>query len=251
MKLLRLIYIMIKSLSIIFPVFNEELRLNSSFNHIKNFLKKVKKLKTEIIFVDDGSGDNSYNLINKFIKNYKSKNIIKLKVIRSRKNLGKGGALKLGVKLARHQWILTSDIDMSVSLFQFSKWLKRKFIKNKYSVYFGSRSHKKSNVQRDFLRKTLGDIGSLLIAIILGIKIKDTQCGYKLYKKKEAKLAFSKLKNNGWDHDVELILILKSKNVLIKELPVKWVHKNNSKVNVLLDPIKMLLGILIMKFRNY
>ena len=121
----------------------------------------------------------------------------------------------------------------------------------KYSVYFGSRSHKKSNVQRDFLRKTLGDIGSLLIAIILGIKIKDTQCGYKLYKRKEAKLAFSKLKNNGWDHDIELILILKSKNVLIKELPVKWVHKNNSKVNVLLDPIKMLLGILIMKFRNY
>ena len=55
---------MIRSLSIIFPVFNEELRLKSSFIHIKNFIKKQKKLKIEIIFVDDGSKDNSYNLIN-------------------------------------------------------------------------------------------------------------------------------------------------------------------------------------------
>ena len=52
---------MIKSLSIIFPVFNEEFRLKSSFNHILNFLKKKKNLKIEIIFVDDGSKDNSYN----------------------------------------------------------------------------------------------------------------------------------------------------------------------------------------------
>jgi glycosyltransferase involved in cell wall biosynthesis len=46
---------MIKSLSIIFPVFNEESRLKSSFRHIASFLKMKKKLKIEIIFVDDGS----------------------------------------------------------------------------------------------------------------------------------------------------------------------------------------------------
>ena len=55
---MKLIYIMIKSLSIIFPVFNEELRLKLSFSHITSFLKKKKKYKIEIIFVDDGSKDN-------------------------------------------------------------------------------------------------------------------------------------------------------------------------------------------------
>ena len=54
---------MIKSLSIIFPVFNEELRLKSSFNHIRSFLKKKKKFKTEIIFADDGSNDKSWEMI--------------------------------------------------------------------------------------------------------------------------------------------------------------------------------------------
>ena len=115
---------MIKSLSIIFPVFNEGLRLKSSFSHIKIFLKKEKKLKPEIIFVDDGSEDNSYDLIYKFINNFKSKNKVKFKIIRSKDNLGKGAALKLGVKKATHDWILTTDIDMSVSLFQISKWIK-------------------------------------------------------------------------------------------------------------------------------
>ena len=240
---------MIKSLSIIFPVFNEELRLKSSLDHINSFLKKKKKLKIEIIFVDDGSKDNSYNLIDRYIKKIHSKNKTKFKVIKSKNNLGKGGALKLGIKKARYDWILTTDIDMSVSLFQISNWIEKKSINNKYSVYFGSRTHKKSIVKRNLLRKLLGDIGSFLILIILNIKIKDTQCGYKLYKKRYAKYAFLKLKNFGWDHDIEIILLLKLKNIEIKELPVKWTHKDNSKVNVFLDPIKMLIGILIIKFR--
>ena len=104
---------MIKSLSIIFPVYNEELRLKSSFNHIRSFLKKKKKFKTEIIFSDDGSQDNSYNLIVQFIKSFKSNKKIKIKVVKLKKNLGKGGALKMGVKFAKNSWILTSDIDMS------------------------------------------------------------------------------------------------------------------------------------------
>ena len=107
---------MIKSLSIIFPVFNEELRLKPSFSHIASFLKKKKKFKTEIIFTDDGSKDNSYNLITQFIKNFKTNNKTKIKVIKLKRNSGKGAALKLGVKNAKHEWILTADIEMSVSL---------------------------------------------------------------------------------------------------------------------------------------
>ena len=139
--------------------------------------------------------------------------------------------------------------DMQVDMFNSIVIADTGLIDKKHSVYFGTRSHKKSIVQRNFIRKILGDIGSVLISIILNISIKDTQCGYKLYKKKLAKFAFSKLKNYGWDHDIELILLLKSKKVKIKELPVRWIHKDNSKVNVLLDPIKMFIGIIVIRFR--
>ena len=143
---------MIKSISIIFPLYNEEQRLKASFNHILNFIKKKPAFKIEIIFVDDGSDDNSYELINRFIKNSRKNEKIKFKIIKSKKNLGKGSALKLGVKKAKHDWILTTDIDMSVSLFQFSNWMKKKLIHRKYFVYFGSRTHKESIVKRNIVR---------------------------------------------------------------------------------------------------
>jgi dolichyl-phosphate beta-glucosyltransferase len=241
---------MIKSLSIIFPVFNEELRLKSSFNHIKSFFKKKKKFKIEIIFVDDGSKDNSINLIDEFIKNFKSKKV-SFKFVKLKKNQGKGGALKLAIKKAKYNWILTSDIDMSVSLFQLTDWLKNKMIKNDALVYFGSRAHKKSIVKKNFLRSILGNIMRFIVSKTLSIKIGDTQCGFKLYKNRVAKLAFSKLKNYGFDHDLEIVLLLKSKNIIIKELPVKWIHKNNGGLNILIDPIKMLIGIIKIRSRFF
>ena len=242
---------MIKSLSIIFPIYNEELRLNSSFKHILTFIKKKKEIKIQIIFVDDGSKDHSWELINKFINNLKKKNKIKIQAIKSKKNLGKGSALKLGVKKAKYDWILTTDIDMSVSLFQIINWSKKKFINKKYIVYFGSRTHEKSIVKRNFFRKILGGIMRFLISFILKIKMKDTQCGYKLYKKPIAKLIFAQLKNYGFDHDLEIVLFLKSKKIKIMELPVNWIHKNNSQLNIFLDPVKMFFGILLIRYRQF
>ena len=242
---------MIKSLSIIVPFYNEELRLKESFNHILNFIKKKPAFKIEIIFVDDGSVDNSYELINRFVKNSRKNSKIKFKIIKSKKNLGKGSALKLGVKKAKHDWILTTDIDMSVSLFQFLNWMKKKLIHRKYFVYFGSRTHKESIVKDNIFRNMLGHVMRFCISTILNIKIKDTQCGYKLYKKKVARLIFSKLKNCGFEHDVELVLLLKSKQIKIRELPVKWVHKSSSSLNILWDPVKMLVGIFLLKFRKF
>ncbi len=242
---------MIKSLSIIFPVFNEESRLKSSFTHIKSFIKKKKNFNTEIIFANDGSTDKSLNLIKNFINSFKSQKKIKFKIVNLKKNLGKGGALKLAVIKANYQWILTTDIDMSVSLFQILEWTKKNLIKKNQSVYFGSRTHKKSIVKKNFFRNILGNIMRFIIANFLNIKIKDTQCGYKLYKKNVAKSIFSKLKNYGFDHDLELVLFLKFKKITINELPVKWIHKNNSRLNIFLDPLKMFIGIIKIRLRFF
>ena len=133
---------MIKSISIILPVYNEQLRLKSAFSNIFNFLKKGN-FKTEIIFVDDGSTDNSFIMINNFIKKYQKKisKKNKIKIIKSINNLGKGSALKLGVNNAKFDWILTADIDMSVSLFQINIWLQKKLINKEHFVYIASRTH--------------------------------------------------------------------------------------------------------------
>lgn len=240
---------MISDLSIIFPFFNEEKRIKKTFLEIKNFKKKVKKKKIEIIFVDDGSTDNSNFLINKFINKISNKNFI-IKVCKLKKNIGKGYALKTGVKKSSYNWILTTDIDLSVPLSQVLEWEKSDYLKL-FKVFFGSRNHKKSKVTKNFFRFILGKIFNFLVFNILNISLLDTQCGFKLYEKSIAKKIFKYLTNSGFTHDLELVLILREIKVKIVELPVMWTHKKGSKINILFDSIKMFVEIIFLRFKYF
>ena len=240
----------IDTLSIILPVFNEEKRLHTSFTNIKKFLTYKKIKRKEIIFVNDGSTDFSKEILKNLIEQIKKKNVIKL--ISYEKNQGKGYALKKGVLAAKNNWILTSDVDFSVPLFQLDTWINKSFIKTKgkKEVYFGSRANNISNVDSKIHRKFIGFILSKLIFYLLKIKIKDTQCGFKLYQKKFAKKVFTKIKSKGFEHDIEIAIILKKNNIKINELPVNWVHKPHSKVNIIKDSLKILRSIILFK-RKY
>ena len=233
---------MISNLSIIFPIFNEEKRLPNTFKEIIKFKKNFKKRKLEVIFVDDGSNDKSHQLINNFTNQENSKNL-KLKKIILNKNMGKGKALKKGVKESTMSWILTTDVDLSVPLNQVLKWDKKQLIKNN-SIVFGSRNLNKSVVIKKRYRFLLGKILNLLTKYILNIRLNDSQCGYKLYKKKPAKEIFSRMTNDGFAHDLEIVLISKKQKLFIQELPVKWTHKDGSKLNIFYDPLKMFLSII-------
>jgi len=237
---------MIESLTIILPLYNEEKRLKESFKKISKFLANNRIKIKELIFVDDGSTDNSSEMIKKYIKrnNLRNKN---LKLINYKKNKGKGNAIKVGVKNSTGKWVLTSDIDFSVSLFEIINWQKKGYIENKYKVYFGSRSHKKSIVKSKLHRKVIGNLLRLIISFMLNIKLKDTQCGYKLYSRDIAKYVFSKMQSLKFEHDIEIVLILKKKKINIKELPVTWFHVPQSKVNLISDSIKVFKSIFILK----
>ena len=113
----------IKSISCVFPVFNEEKRLLFLFKYLKKNTKKNKNL--EVIFVNDGSIDNSKYLIKNFISSNrrKSKNVFKL--LSYNNNKGKGYAIKKGVLISNREWILTLDSDLSVDFSQLDIWLKK------------------------------------------------------------------------------------------------------------------------------
>jgi dolichyl-phosphate beta-glucosyltransferase len=239
---------MIKSLTIILPFYNEEQRINKTFKEIIKFSRKNKIKFKEFIFVDDGSFDKSNQLVKNFIYKKKLK-LTKLRLIKLAKNSGKGAAIQKGVKVSNGEWILTSDIDFSVSLFELEKWEKKKYLQDRYPVYFGSRSHSNSNVDSKFYRKIIGNLLRFLISYILGINIRDTQCGFKLYKKNIAKKLFSRLIFLGYEHDIEIVILLKRKKISIIELPVTWKHVPQSKVNLVYDSCKIFLKIFFMKLK--
>ena len=237
---------MFKSVSIIYPVYNEEKRLLKTFADINEFEKSKKSIKTEYIFVNDGSSDQSLSLIKK-----KFRNNINVKVVNYYKNMGKGYALKRGVQVAKNDWVLTTDADCSVSNFQLTKWIKKKYLIKNTLIYFGSRSHKFSIVKKKIARKVVGIAFKFLIRLFFKIKISDTQCGFKLYKLNTAKKIFKIISTNDYMHDIEICLIAKKLNLKIKDLPIKWTHVDESKINFIRDIFKVLFSLIKISRINY
>ena len=236
------------SISIIFPCYNEKNRLKYAFEDIKKFYKSRKFKNFEIIFVDDGSADNTLQVLRNYKKNNKFlKN--KIKILSYRKNFGKGFALKTGVRKAKYNWILTLDTDISVSITQINEWIKIINLKDTKYIYFGSRNLVKSRIKFKFYRKLMGLIFIKIIKIFFNISLFDTQCGFKLYSNKIAKKIFSDLNSFGFAHDIEIVMLAKSYNFLIKELPVKWIHKSGSKISLIKDSLHMLIALVEIKTR--
>jgi dolichyl-phosphate beta-glucosyltransferase len=236
------------TLSIIIPLYNEEKRLKKSLKILTNFLSDKNKNKTETIFVSDGSTDNTNDLINSFI--IKNKKKYNLKLIKYKKNVGKGYAIKKGIMSATHEWQLICDADMSVNVNQFQKWYKKKMIKNKNVAYFGSRNHKNSKITSTIKRRYFGLIFIYILKFLFKIDVEDTQCGIKVFNKNYSSRVFKKLKSYRFVFDVEIVLILWKNNVHIQELPLKWVHKKDSKLSLVKDMPIMFYDILKIKLRN-
>jgi len=239
---------MIKSLSIIFPLYNESKRLKYCFQNIDKFNSNSKIKNLEYIFVDDGSLDDSYDLIINFIKKRKKKRTkIKYKIFKLKKNKGKGAALIKGIKNASNDWMLTIDTDISVSLLEINNWIKHKYLQINKKIYFGSRNLKNSIVKFQYHRKLIGLFFILICKFFLNIKLYDTQCGFKLYKKKIGKMIFKKLTKKKFVHDIEIVLLAEKKKIEIIELPLKWEHKNDSKIHLIKDSFNIFWSIYKMK----
>ena len=101
-------------------------------------------------------------------------------------------------------------------------------------------------------RVLIGNIFNIFLRLVFGknfLKIKDTQCGFKLYPNKIAKKIFKNLQEEGFIHDVEILILIRLKKYHVNELPVIWKHKNGSKINLFTDSLKMLLGLFKLKIR--
>ena len=233
-----------KSVSFVIPIYNEENKLKKLLREILKFKEKHKKIKSEFILVNDGSKDNTNIILNNLFNKQKF-----IKIINLKKNYGKGYALKKGVLIANNELIITIDADLSVKFNQILVWQNNYKISGDNEVYFASRNHKLSKVKFKVYRKLIGLILSVFIYFFVDKKLRDTQCGFKIYSNKIGKKIFKKLNIKGFSHDIEIIFILKKMKVEILELPIYWIHKNGSKVNLFIEPIYFILIIIFLKFK--
>ena len=222
-------------ISIVIPAYNEEKRIGKTLERVYEYFKK-KKTEFEIIVVDDGSNDRTVEIVEKFSSDKKE-----IRILKHEKNMGKGKAVKTGILDAKGNLILFTDADLSTPIEEFEKL--KKAIENGYDIAIGSRGLKDSKIviPQPFYRRIIGRIFPLLVRLIVIKDFKDTQCGFKLFKKEVAKKIFSQLKTEGFAFDVEVLARGKKENFKIAEVGVLWYNSPESKVSILKSPFKMFL----------
>ena len=160
----------IDEISVFFPAFNEEKNIEKTVVQAREVLEKIAN-KWEIIIVDDGSKDDTLKIANRLGKEDK-----RIKVISHKVNCGYGEALKSGFYNARYAWIATTDSDGQFDFSEVEKLFKKT---DKSQVVIGYRI----NRQDSAIRRFFGWGWTLLANILLGIRVRDVDCSFKLVKK--------------------------------------------------------------------
>ena len=224
--------------SIVVPLYNEEKRAGKFLGELLEFSKKNLD-DYEIILVNDGSNDNTLGLI----KKYESPE--KVKIISYEINRGKGGALKEGFKAANGEKILFIDADGSIPPQEITQMLEKL---DEYDVVIGDRTSKESDVDTTIIRKFTQISFNFIVNLLYNLRISDTLCGFKGFKKNIGKKLFGELISDRWIFDVEILYRAKKNNYKIFMLPIKWEHRSGSKITAL-GIIKMAFQLLELRLK--
>jgi glycosyltransferase involved in cell wall biosynthesis len=212
-------------LSIIIPAYNEAERIPEALLAMDKQLDAAP-FSYEIFVVNDGSTDNTAEVVKNMTKLVRN-----LKLIDLRENVGKGGAVRQGMLLSGGQIRLFTDADNSTSIDQFESMMP--FFKGGYEVVIGSRAARgaKLDPPEPWYRQIAGKLGNLFIQALVLPGIWDTQCGFKAFTEEAAKKIFIDSRIGGWGFDVEVLALAKRRGYRIKEMPVHWVNDTRSHVN--------------------
>jgi glycosyltransferase involved in cell wall biosynthesis len=162
----------VPEVSVIVPAFNEEQTLEVLLKRILDSFKQIPDKRFEIIFVDDGSTDNSW-----FILQSLAAEDPRVHCFRLRRNFGKAAALSLGTSMAKGKVLITMDADLQDDPREIPRFLKK--IKEGYDLVSGWKKNR-----RDPLSKTLpSKFFNTVTRSISGLKLRDFNCGFKAARK--------------------------------------------------------------------
>ena len=231
-------------ISVCIPMYNESAIIEKNASILQSYMtKRFGKDNFEVIFFDDGSKDNSFDLVS----NLKLDNV---RILRTVENHGKGSAVRRAMLAANGDIAMFTDADLAYGcdvIGEFADYMNKN---PDTDVLIGSRSlHKDGYEGYTLMRKIASKLYITVLCVLGGFKLSDSQCGCKAFSGKAAKRVFSNCTVNRFAFDFEAILIAEKCGYKIKEIPVKVINHGDSKVNVLRDSFKMIRDILKMKKR--
>lgn len=215
-------------LTIIFPVLNERLRLESGITRTVEYLEKIEFEDYEIIIVDNGSEDETPEIAAGLCKKYPRVQYERIGV------RGVGAAFRRGVALSRGEIVGYMDIDLSTNIRHLGEALHIFETCPEIAYINGSRFARESDTRgRKWYRKITSQGLLILLKLFLGMKSTDAICGFTFVRRETAlSLVEGCSRDNGWFYMIEFLLRAEKRGVRILDYPVEWQEDYNTTVKV-------------------
>lgn len=216
-----------QSISIVVPVYNEEVELEENIKKLVSFGKeKLCKYSWDIIIADNASKDRTLSIAKKLSRTIPSVSVLHLD------EKGRGRAVKRAWKKSKADFLAYMDVDLSTDLKHFIPMVCS--LQKGFDIAIGSRNRKKSNVKgRSFLRTLTSKGYIFLIKLLFWVRFTDAQCGFKVVTRNVVREIIPFVVDNEWFFDTELLVIAEKAGYRIFEEPVMWEDNPGSTVRVL------------------
>ena len=231
-------------ISIIIPIYDEEKRIKNCLEIVTNYCE-IQNWDYEIIVVEDGSKDQSTNIVNE----YSNKNS-HVRLVSLPKRVGKGGSLLEAINHCRKPYVCFMDVDLAAHPSELERLIPSL---KEFDVVIGSRILRGDllPIKRPIYRSVLSHLYLAFFKCLFKIDVYDLQCGFKLFKRESIQKIVPYIKTGGFAFDTEFIIVGHKFGLKIDEVPINWIHGNDSKVNVRKTAFEMSKDLLKIWYSNF
>ena len=231
--------------SIIVPAYNERERIRPSLDEILRYTTE-QRWDVEILVVDDGSRDETPDVIREYATRY-----TQVQLIQNPGNRGKGFSVRNGMLHAHGQICLFTDADLSSPISEAKKLFDA--IHGGADVAIGSRwlRAELQTERQPLYRQLFGRVFNLVLRVVLQLRFKDTQCGFKAFRREAAQNIFPLQKIERWGFDPELLFLARRMGFKVAEVPVQWAHSEGTRLHPVRDGMRMFVDVLHIRWNAW
>ena len=235
------------SVSVIIPAYNEAERLPLTLRATADYFE-ARLEPFEMLVVDDGSTDGTTQVVADFAR---QRPALSIQCLSYGGNRGKGYAVRYGMLRASGDLRLFCDADLATPAEEYEVVLAA-MERAHTPIGIGSRPLRASSllVHQPWYREWLGRGFNKAVQLMAVPGIADTQCGFKVFTAESAADVFSRCRLDGFAFDSEALYIARRLGYGISEVPIRWSHKEGSKVSMVRDGLKMLRDLSLIRWTH-
>jgi glycosyltransferase involved in cell wall biosynthesis len=228
-------------LSIVIPAYNESVRIEATLERVMTCVSE-QGWDAEVLVVDDGSKDDTAAIVQRWMNDHP-----RLHMVKNPGNKGKGYSVRNGLLQSAGDIVMFTDADLSSPMEEAQRLITA--IEDGADVAIGSRwmDRTRQTIHQPLYRQFFGRCFNWVTRRIMGLPFKDTQCGFKAFKREAAQVIFRLQTIERWGFDPEILFIARKLNYTITEVPVTWGHDERSRMSYLKDGMKMLEDMVVIR----